>query len=78
MTSPNSLSDPLSRINVTFLTKNNIDIFPINELNMNSKIFYNCGSNAFKYVVSSFYNGPNYNLDVMQSNHSNDFFIFEN
>jgi hypothetical protein len=78
VSSPNSLENPLSRVKVTFLEKNSVAIFPINDTQMAEKIFYNCGSNTFRYVVSSFYNGPNYNLDVLKSNYSNNLFIFEN
>jgi hypothetical protein len=48
-----------------FLEKENVEILPINETSidfMHPKIFYNCGSNSFHYIVSTFYNGPNYNL----------------
>lgn len=43
-------------------------------------IFYNCGETKFSYIVSDFFNGPNYNLTVVEEEGKtfDGFFKFEN
>lgn len=48
--------------NLTFVCKDNIDIYPVSKDKIDQRILYNCGDNDFSFAVSGYFNGPNYEL----------------
>ena len=59
--------------NLTFVCKDNIDIFPVSKDKIDQRILYNCGDNDFSFAVSGYFNGPNYEL---QQGEGSKFFNF--
>jgi len=53
--------------NVTFVDKDDIQIYSVSKDILNQKILYNCGDKDFEFAINGYFNGPNYELNPIES-----------
>ena len=59
--------------NVTFVEKDSTLLGLSNKDKYDDrKIYYNCGDDKFQYVLSNYYNGPNFIMERQDDSCSND------
>ena len=46
---------------ITFISKMNTSIMSVDD-GIETDVFYNCAEQNFKYQITDYYNGPNFNL----------------
>ena len=50
---------------VTFVDKDDTNIYAVAKKDSNKKVLYNCGDGGFSFSISGFFNGPNYELKTV-------------
>lgn len=48
--------------NLTFVCKDDTDIYPVSKDKIDQRILYNCGNDDFSFAIGGYFNGPNYEL----------------
>ena len=57
---------------MTFVDKDDTNIYSVAKNDSSKKVLYNCGDGGFSFSLSGFFNGPNYELkSVPQSENGN-------
>jgi hypothetical protein len=69
VTARNFLGDSVlsTGFNVTFVTKDDTQIFSVSKDILDQKILYNCGDKDFEFAINGYFNGPNYELSPVES-----------
>jgi hypothetical protein len=52
---------------VTFVDKDDIQIFSVSKDILNQRILYNCGDKDFEFAINGYFNGPNYELNPIET-----------
>ena len=50
---------------MTFVDKDDTNIYAVAKKDSNKKVLYNCGDGGFSFSISGFFNGPNYELKTV-------------
>ena len=57
----------MTAFNLTFVDKDDTEIYSVSKDKIDQKILYNCGDNEFSFAINGYFNGPNYELSPVTS-----------